>query len=302
MKNRIIFSLPGNTPLTLAIANQLQIETGSIEIRDFPDTETYIRIDSDVQNKTVILVCGLEYPNNKILPLMFITQTLKELGAQKICLISPYLPYMRQDKRFLPGEAVTSTLFAKYLSSGIDNLITIDPHLHRIKNLSQIYSMESTSVLHASANIAKWIASNVESPFIIGPDEESKQWVNDVASAINAPFAIIKKVRFGDKKVEVSIPEINDLNHKLVLMDDIISTGSSMLAAIQQFMKKGFKKPICIGIHALFNNETYHQLIHAGAEQVLTCNTIAHPSNKIDITDIIVQEVKRLEEQLTMKK
>ena len=225
---------------------------------------------------------------------MFIAQTLKELGARKICLVSPYLPYMRQDKRFKSGETITSLLFAKYLSGWIDYLITIDPHLHRIQQLSEIYSIAFIATLHSTKKIAEWISNNVDSPFIVGPDEESQQWVSEVAAAINAPYTIIKKERYGDRKVNITVPEISDINRTIVLVDDIISTGGSMLAAIKEFIARGYKNPVCIGVHALFDNATFDNLILAGAKEVITCNTILHPSNKIDITDIIVEEVRRL--------
>lgn len=266
------------------------------EIRYFPDGESYIRIDSGVHNKIVILVDGLEYPNDKILPLMFIAKTVNELGATKICLISPYLPYMRQDKRFKSGEAVTSILFASLISKWIDHLITVDPHLHRIKNLSEIYSIDSISVLHSTKNIAGWISNNVDSPFIIGPDEESRQWVDEVAKIVSVPYVIIKKTRYGDRNVSISLPDINiKITHTTpVLIDDIISTGTSMLAAIQQLIMKGFKSLVCISVHALFDNETYRNLLNTGANKIVTCNTIPHSSNEIDITDLIIEEILRI--------
>ncbi|RDI43426.1 ribose-phosphate pyrophosphokinase [Aquicella lusitana] len=294
MKNSIIMPLPAYTQLAVALASQLRIEIGTIEVRNFPDDESYIRLDSDVKNKTVILVCGLEHPNNKSMPLMFAAQTIKELGAKSVCLITPYLPYMRQDKRFKPGEAITAVLFANYLSSWIDCLMTVDPHLHRIKNLEEIYSTSSIVVLHSTKKIAEWILTHVDSPFIIGPDEESLQWVAEVAALASAPYTVIKKTRYGDKKVSVAVPEIKDTGKTPVLVDDIISTGTTMLAAIQELVARGFKKPVCIGVHALFNNEAYNGLLHAGAQQIATCNTIAHPSNRIDITDVIVEGVKCL--------
>lgn len=294
MNHNILFAMPGNTRLAMALANKLDIEVGSVEIRDFPDGESYIRINSDVHDKVVIIICGLEHPNNKILPLLFVGETLKELGAKKICLISPYLSYMRQDKRFHAGEAVTSTIFAKHLSYWLDCLITIDPHLHRIEHLSSIYSIDLISELHATSNIAKWIRDNIESPFIIGPDEESQQWVTEVAKIANAPYAIIKKIRQGDRKVSMSVPEISDISKTPVLVDDIISTGVSMQSAIQVLISRGLKSPVCIATHALFDNETYNNLLLAGAQKVITCNTIQHPSNEIDITDIVIEEVKRL--------
>lgn len=296
MKNCILFSLPGNEKLATILSNKLGIKIGVLEIRNFPDGESYIRINSDLQNKNAILIDGLEHPDKKILPLMFIAKTAKELGAKKICLVSPYLPYMRQDKRFKPGEAVTSTLFANLLSACITHLITVDPHLHRIKNLSEIYSINSISVLHSAKLIAEWILTNVDRPFIIGPDEESQQWVGEVANFISAPYVIIKKTRCGDKEVHISLPDINisDKNRTPVLIDDIISTGTSMSVAIQQLLIRGFKNPICISVHALFDNDTYRNILSAGAQKIVTCNTIPHTSNQIDITNLITEEILRL--------
>lgn len=279
--------MPGNEVLANTLANKLNIEMGSVEIRTFPDGEYYVCIHSDVKDKTAILICTLNHPNDKILLLMFVAQTLKKLGANKIYLVSPYLPYMRQDKQFHPGEAVTSYLFATFVSTWLDGLITIDPHLHRIKKLSEIYSIPSISVLHATKKIAEWIRQHVDSPFLIGPDEESKQWINEVAEYANAPFVICKKIRYGDRNVEISIPEIKHLGSVPVLVDDIISTGTSMTVILQQLVSHGYKNSICISVHALFDDEVQQNLIRAGATKIMTCNTIIHASNQIDLTDDI---------------
>lgn len=294
MDKPIFFALPGNTELTQALSSKLSIEIGQAEIRAFPDGESYIRINSDVTNKTVILVCTLDHPNTKIVPLMFLARTLKNLGAKKICLIAPYLAYMRQDTRFHSGEAITSVLFAQLLSSWIDCMITIDPHLHRIHKLSEIYSIPSLLTLHATKNISEWIHSHIKNPILIGPDEESRQWVAEIAGFSNIPFVIAQKERLGDRKVSVSMPDIKNINHTPILVDDIISTGVSMLESLRQLISQGLKNPICIGVHALFNVETENKLRHIGAEQIITCNTIPHSTNKIDISDIIAKGIVEL--------
>lgn len=293
MKNCILFALSGSEKLTAKLADISGIEIGSLETRHFPDGESYIRINSDVKNKIVILIYGLEYPDDKILSLLFIAKTVRELGSKKICLISPYLPYMRQDKRFKSGEAVSSILFAGLISECINHLITVDPHLHRIKNLSDIYSIDSVSVLHSTKNIADWISNNIDSPYIIGPDEESEQWIGEVARFLSAPYTIIKKTRHGDREVSISMPGIDVKNITLtpILIDDIISTGTSMVTAIQELLSRGFKTPVCISVHALFDDETYQKLLKAGAKQIVSCNTIPHKTNQIDITNLIIEEI-----------
>lgn len=290
--NTIIFSFPQNNKIANIITKKLKLEKGLVKIHDFPDGETYIKINSDVKNKKVILFYSLDHPNNKILLLLFMAQALKELGANEICLVSPYLPYMRQDKQFKPGEAVTSIIFAKFISSFIDNIVTVDPHLHRIKNISDIYSIPTTT-LHATKPIAEWIKNNIDSPLIIGPDEESIQWVSDIAEYSKAPFVIAKKARVSDNNVIIEVPEIYDGNKTPVLFDDIISTGATMHTVLQQLLLKKFKKPTCIVIHALLSQKTYDQLLQAGAQQIVSCNTIQHPSNKIDITDILLEGINK---------
>lgn len=293
MSKHIIIPLPGNAALTQTISNVLSIEIGRIEIRAFPDNESYIRIHSEVKNKTVILVCTFNQPNSKILPLLFIAKTLKELGANKICLVAPYLAYMRQDTQFHSGEAITSTIFAQLISNYIDGIITIDPHLHRIHQLSEIYKIPSLT-LHATKNISEWISSHVKNPILIGPDEESRQWVSEIAAFNNLSFVIAHKKRLGDKRVIITLPELQNMSQTPVLIDDIISSGVSMLESLKKLTASGLKNPICIGVHALFKNQTKKKLINAGAKEIITCNTIIHPTNQIDITNILAKGIIEL--------
>ncbi len=140
----------------------------------------------DLTGRRVALVCTLDRPDPKLLPLLFAARTASELGDASVGLVAPYLAYMRQDRRFHTGEAVSARLFASILSPQFDWLVTVDPHLHRIHSLAAIYEM-ATRVLHAAPAIARWIAREVENPVLIGPDGESVQWVSEVARTTGAP-------------------------------------------------------------------------------------------------------------------
>jgi len=293
MRNSIIFSFPGNKICAHFLAKKFHIEAGELIIKRFPDGESYVRINSKVKNKTVILFCALNNPNKKILSLMFAAQTLKELGAKKIILISPYLSYMRQDKRFEPGEAVTSLLFAQYLSSWVDYLITIDPHLHRIPHLSKIYSIP-VMTLHATNEIAHWIKKNIKLPFLVGPDIESKQWVSEIAHQLKAPYIVCKKERLSAHEVKMNIPQFSITNETLVLIDDMISTGSSMLAILKQLTSQGYHNVICLAVHPLLNKKIKNDLLAAGATAIITCNTIPDSTNKINILDLIGMNLEKI--------
>jgi len=210
----------------------------NVVVRRFPDGESYIRILSSVKDKNVLLVCTLHKPNDKLLPLYFLSLTAKSLGTKNVCLVAPYLAYMRQDKVFNSGEGVTSTYFGRFISKFADGIITIDPHLHRFKSLSEVYHI-ANSVIHAADVISKWIKENVKNPALIGPDSESAQWVSIVAKNAGAPFIVLNKIRHSDNNVEVSIPDVeNHKNSIPVLVDDIISTAHTMIVTIKHLKKR----------------------------------------------------------------
>jgi ribose-phosphate pyrophosphokinase len=214
-----------------------------------------------------------------------LSKTAKERGALQVCLVAPYLSYMRQDSIFNPGEGVTSNYFAHLVSGFVDSLITIDPHLHRIKSLSEIYSIK---VSHAANHISAWIKKNIVSPILIGPDAESEQWVSEVAKNAKAPYIILTKIRHGDRDVEVSIPHFELYkNHIPVLVDDIISTGRTMIETIGHLKNAGMKPPVCIGVHAIFAENAFQEIKDSGARNIITCNSITHESNQIDISDLL---------------
>lgn len=292
MQTPIIFPLSGCDKLANNIHDKLPYEMGKITQHQFPDEETVIQIDSNVSGRAIIFITSLDRPNTKILPLLFAAETARELGAKKIMLISPYLAYMRQDKQFQPGQGISSKYFAKLISSYFDSLITIDPHLHRWHSLNDIYSIP-TKVLHATDNIARWVQNNIKNPVLIGPDGESAQWVEEIAKKSGAPFFILKKTRKGDRSVVETIPDIEHYHESTpVLIDDIISTGMTMIETVQHLQSLRMKRPVCIGVHAVFSGNAYQDLLASGVEKIVSCNTIQHVSNGIDISDEIIHVLK----------
>lgn len=285
--NPMIFSLFSPSSLFIKVTENSNLEIGDATLRYFPDGEALIKINSDIQNRHVIVMTSLSQPNKKTLPLIFFAKTVKELGAKKIGLIAPYLAYMRQDKRFSTGECISSRYFAGLLSQHFDWLMTVDPHLHRYQSLNEIYTIP-TITLHAESKIIEWMRINIKNPIIIGPDAESKQWAVSIANKSNFPYLLFQKIRRGDREVEVSVPKIHKFrSHTAVLIDDIISTGSTMIETIKYLKKNEINMIICVGIHALFSNDAYQALKEAGA-QVVTCDTIDHETNAIDLSSLII--------------
>lgn len=254
------------------------------ELHHYPDGESLVRIETPLEDKELIIVCSLNDPNPKMLPLIFAAQTARDLGAKSVGLIAPYLAYMRQDKVFHPGEGITSKYFASIISEHVDWLKTVDPHLHRWHDLNEIYSIPAEA-LHATQPIAQWIARELKNPILIGPDAESKQWVSEVAQQVGAPYLVFNKIRHGDREVEIVLPEMSGFQHHTpVILDDIISSGMTMVETANQLKKHGLQKAVCLGVHALFEPGAYEKLSQAWVQDIVTCNTIKHRSNAIDIS------------------
>ena len=289
----VIFALHGRDRLGTSLAALIGGETGALVTHRFPDGESYVRLDTPVAGRPAVLVCDLRDPDPKIPQICFAAAAAKELGAACVGLIAPYLAYMRQDRRFQPGEAVTSASFARLISGFADWLVTVDPHLHRYRSLGEIYAIPAT-VVRAAPAIARWIGKNVASPWVIGPDAESAQWVSGIAGDTGTPYTVLKKIRHGDRDVEVSLPDVDTHRARTpVIVDDIISTGHTMLAAMAHLRRAGLAPPVCIGIHAVLADHVHENLLAAGAARVVTCNTIVHPSNGIDLDEQIAAAARQ---------
>lgn len=293
--NDILISLPGNEEFAGSLAKLMNADMADVTFHHFPDGETYVRFETDVVGRTVWLVCTLDRPDPKFVPLMITAETAKDLGAARVGLISPYLAYMRQDTRFRSGEAVSSAYFASVLSCVVDVLITVDPHLHRHTSLGDIYSIP-TSIVHAAPAVADWIRREVERPLLVGPDEESEQWVAEVAQLAQLPHIVLRKIRRGDRNVEVSVPDVERWGgHTPVLIDDIASTGRTMIETIHHLRNAGLASPVCVAVHAIFASEAFAELSSAGADRIVSCNTILHPSNLLDLSPQIADAAGKLE-------
>jgi ribose-phosphate pyrophosphokinase len=289
-----LIALPGNEPLTHALADQLNADQIKLDYRRFPDGESYLRLPDELDGRRVALVASLDRPDDKIPSILFAADLARDLGATRVGLVCPYLAYMRQDTRFHPGEALTSLSFARWLSAHLDWLVTVDPHLHRYAALDEIYTLQSEVVAAAPA-LSEWIAESVDHPVVIGPDGESEQWARAVAEPADLPWRVMTKTRFGDRDVKLEVPDLSELaGHTPVLVDDIISSGGTVAEATRHLLDAGFQAPVVVVVHGLFGPRSRELLRHAGVARVVCTNSVNAPESEIGLSRLLVPAIERL--------
>jgi ribose-phosphate pyrophosphokinase len=201
---------------------------------------------------------------------------------------------MRQDTSFQPGEAVTSATYAALLSAAFNWLVTLDPHLHRYANLNRIYSIP-TAVATAAKPIADWLCCNIDRPVIIGPDEESRQWVERIAFLAKAKSTVLRKTRSGDFSVSIDGSDLGGFEGRTpVIVDDIASSARTLIEAVRVVCASGHKEPTCIVVHPIFAGDAWHQLHEAGAGQIVSTNAIVHETNRIDISAPLTEAIAKV--------
>lgn len=291
VKSKIVFGLSPSQNLAKKVARKLKYKYSNMNIIKFPDGEFSIKFPVEVKNKEIIIIQSLVDPNEKVLELLFIGNTAKELGAKKVTLIAPYLAYMRADRRFHKGEVISANILASLLSSCFDELLTIDPHLHRIKKLSDVFKIKAKRLTCVNL-LGEFIDKTIKDPVIVGPDAESYQWANFVAKHIGAKAYVLKKRRLSSRNVIINVKGLDIKGKNVVIVDDIISTGHTMIETIKGIKKAKAKRIYCIGVHGLFVEKAYEKMIKAGANKIYTTNAIPHKNSKIDVAPLIVRAIK----------
>ena len=286
----VFFALPESEALAWDLAELTASDCGELEVRHFPDSESYVRVLSDVAGQDVFLVCGLDSPDAKFLSLAFAARTIRSLGASSIGLIAPYLPYLRQDKAFHEGEAISSQIFADLVGREFDQVITVDPHLHRYASLDAVYGIK-TRVVRSAELIGEWVRKNVDSALIVGPDSESAQWVEGIAHAAGVPWTAFRKERRGDRDVELVAPSFEEWReHTPVLVDDIVSSGATMVGGARLLRAAGLPSPYCVAVHALFDDATGAR-IESLTRQFLTTDTVPNKYSHFRVAPLIASHL-----------
>ena len=276
----------GGRHLTQKLALRAEGDCSNLETEVFPDTELRVRFTENVKDKNVYLVqsfyAGKRDINDKLIEVLFAGKTAKDLGAKDIYLIAPYFPYLRQDIRFRRGEAISSRIMAELLKF-FKKVFIVEPHLHRFKSFSEFFP--NAKRVSLSDEVADYIKKKIGKCLLVGPDSESEQWVKPVAEKLDLKYEILEKERFTPRKVRTKGKK--STADKIVIIDDIISTGGSLIEA-SKFVKT--RNLYFVGMHGLFSEGAIKKLTKKG--KTIVSNTIPHKKYGIDCTKAIAELLK----------
>lgn len=276
------------------LARAAGLECATIERHRFPDDELRLRLPPALPSR-VVLFRSLHRPNEKLLELLLVARSAGRLGAQHISLVAPYLAYMRQDIAFRPGEVVSQRIVGEFLAGLFDAVITVDPHLHRIETLEEAIPVSHAIALSGASLLADVAVRHRVRPLLVGPDAESRQWIETAASRHALDSIVCSKVRHGDHEVDIALPADADVaGRAVVLLDDVASSGRTLARAAALLRAAGAQSVDVAVTHALFAADALEVIGRAGVEQVWSTDCIAHPSNAVEVAPMLAEALREV--------
>jgi len=287
-----IYTFPAYKQQGLELARALNLPCYDISIHYFPDKESRVTLPEEKSNH-VILYLSLDYPNNKLVELLLTSKTLRQQGCRRITLVAPYLGYMRQDKSFHPGEVISQQIIGQWLSELVDDVITVDPHLHRINSLDAVIPDTNNQSISACPNLGEFVKTLNKKVHLLGPDEESLQWVKQVAEISGVSYSVATKQRHSDTRVNIQLPEYDYKKQHIILVDDVISTGHTVAQTAIQLYSAGAKQVDVLVTHALFAKDAMEILLKANIKNIWSSDSISHKTNAISLTNLLAESIKK---------
>ncbi|MGZ4968645.1 MAG: ribose-phosphate diphosphokinase [Methylobacter sp.] len=289
----MILAFPDYLSQAQRLADRLGVALAEVALHHFPDGESLVRLPPSLPEH--VIVCrSLNRPNDKLIELLLCATTARELGAKRLTLVTPYLSYMRQDIANQPGEAVSQRIVGKLLADLFDDVLTVDPHLHRISSLTQAIPIKNAISLTAADEVGIFLKQQFSHALLLGPDSESKQWVAAIAENIGFDYAIAQKKRLGDKQVEMTLPDGDYRNKAAIIIDDMASTGRTIAKAAGLLQAAGSQAVYAVITHALFCGDAYEHILESGVKTVWSTDSIDHPSSCIKLDAVLSDAIKAI--------
>jgi ribose-phosphate pyrophosphokinase len=289
----LILSFHEYLPQAQRLASALDVQVQEVFLHHFPDGESLLRLPTTLSDH-VIICRSLNQPNDKLIELLLCAKTARQQGVNRITLVAPYLCYMRQDIANQPGEAVSQRIIGELLGELFDDVITVDPHLHRISTLNQAIPIGNAISLTAADEIGQFLKQQLDYAVLLGPDGESEQWVSVIAKKIGFDYSVAKKIRQGDKQVIITLPEYDYHSKTAVIIDDMASTGRTLAKATGLLLAEGAKQVFAVITHPLFCDDAEAHILQSGVKQIWSTDSISHTTACIHLDKLLAQAVKKL--------
>lgn len=281
--------------LAAEVARELNDKLCSVETKKFPDGERYFRIKDEIPaDEKIIIVQSTGYPQDEnMMELFFILDTLSDMNVTNITLVSPYLGYSRQERRFKEVECISAKATAKLIQTmGVKHLISINLHEESICDLYDI----PVDNLSAMPTIAEHIRETYpeKKPIILAPDKGAECFAKEIATLLNTDYDYLEKVRLSPEKVKTKTKSISVDNRAVIIVDDIISTGGTIVNAINILKTQGAKSVDVVCVHPVLVNDAILKINAAGSNSVQGTNTLKSEVAKISVAKTIANHLKTL--------
>ena len=285
---------PASVKLGSRLAAESSLEAVAVEHKTFPDGESYIRINGDVSGKRVLAVQSTYPPQDRhLMQLYLIIDALKDLGAERVYAAVPYLAYARQDGRFRPGEAVSVNTVIKLLEAlRVDGFITFNIHKQASMEAFHIPALNLSAMPAIGAYVKELDAWR---PLVAAPDEGAVSLAREAAEALNAEYTWFEKRR--DRltgRVETSYRKLDVKGRDVLIVDDIVSTGSTIANVAQMVKAQGARRVLVGCVHALLAENALERMKAAGVDLLLGTDTVEGPVSQVSVASLLLEGLRRI--------
>ena len=279
--------LCGSTSMSLAqhLSQVLGAELVRATTKRFPDGEAYVRIERQDMDGEVVLVQNT-YPDDSLVELLLLLDAARGLGAQKITCVIPYFGYARQDRRFNPGEALSAKVMLRHLEMEMDRLLTID--LHK-PDVLEWFARAPAKDLRAAPVIGEHF-QDAGIDLVLGPDAGAATRAMEAAKVIGCESDHLTKTRLSGSEVEITPSHVDARGRTVLIVDDIISTGGTIVAATRELKRLGARKVYASCTHGLFTGGAISRL-RGVCDKVVSTNTLESEVSEISVAELVAREL-----------
>ena len=273
------------------LSRKLKANFVKSQVRIFEDGESKITLSGKISKEKSIVVQSIYPPvDTNLIQALSLISKAKEISSEVIAVI-PYMGYARQDREFLPGEIVTMKVLGKlFKGAGASTIIAVDIH----SMIGFKHFTIKTKNVSAIPELVRYVKKlSLKNPLVVSPDQGGKERAEEFAEELGSEYIALEKKR--DRKtgkVKIKTKNLDEVvNRDLILVDDMISTGGSIVKATQFLKKQKCKKVYVACTHALLMNNAEEKIRKAGVTKIISTNTIPGKTSIVDISNTIAKAI-----------